>query len=206
MRASRLSRYSWTMFDFANQPFYTLIMTFVFSVYFTDVFITGDDGAQKLTLTQTISGLAIAILSPVLGSIKDIKGNRKLLMGITSILFVIGFQVFNFEPINVSQNSSIISSKLIYIEQSDDLATRILQENGAILVEYPKGKETFVSTILTVINRDRIKKNIDKSGPLILQQKDNGRLSIFDPSSEKEVDLMAFGDDNISVFRDILGQ
>ena len=73
MRASRLSRYSWTMFDFANQPFYTLIMTFVFSVYFTDVFITGDDGAQKLTLTQTISGLAIAILSPVLGSITDIE-------------------------------------------------------------------------------------------------------------------------------------
>ena len=90
MRASKLSRYSWTMFDFANQPFYTLIMTFVFSVYFTDVFITGEDGAQKLTLTQTISGVAIAILSPVLGSITDIKGNRKLLMGITSILFIIG--------------------------------------------------------------------------------------------------------------------
>jgi MFS-type transporter involved in bile tolerance (Atg22 family) len=69
------------MFDFANQPFYTLIMTFVFSVYFTDVFITGEDGAQKLTLTQTISGVAIAILSPVLGSITDIKGNRKLLHG-----------------------------------------------------------------------------------------------------------------------------
>ena len=69
MRASKLGRYSWTMFDWANQPFYTLIMTFVFSVYFTDVFITGEDGAQKLTLTQTISGLAIALLSPVLGSI-----------------------------------------------------------------------------------------------------------------------------------------
>ena len=78
------------MFDWANQPFYTLIMTFVFSVYFTDVFIVGEDGAQKLTLTQTISGLAIALLSPVLGSITDIKGNRKLLMGITSVLFVLG--------------------------------------------------------------------------------------------------------------------
>jgi UMF1 family MFS transporter len=86
------------MFDFANQPFYTLIMTFVFSVYFTDVFITGDDGAQKLTLTQTISGLAIAILSPILGSITDIKGNRKLLMGITSILFVIGMALLWYSP------------------------------------------------------------------------------------------------------------
>ena len=98
MRASRLARYSWTMFDFANQPFYTLIMTFVFSVYFTDVFITGADGAQKLTLTQTISGLAIAILSPVLGSITDIKGNRKLLMGITSTLFVVGMALLWYSP------------------------------------------------------------------------------------------------------------
>ncbi len=124
---------------------------------------------------------------------------------VASIVFVIGFQVFKFEPINVSSNSSIISSKMIYIEESDDLETRILNEKGAVLVEYPKGKETFVSTILRVINRDRIKRNIDKSGPLILQKKDNGRISIFDPSSEKEVDLMAFGEDNILVFRDILG-
>ena len=73
-------------------------MTFVFSVYFTDVFITGADGAQKLTLTQTISGLAIAILSPVLGSITDIKGNRKLLMGITSTLFVVGMALLWYSP------------------------------------------------------------------------------------------------------------
>ena len=123
---------------------------------------------------------------------------------VASILFVIGFQFFNFEPINVSSNSSITGSKLIYIEQSDDLATKILNENGAILVEYPKGEQSFVSTVLTVINRDRLKRNLDKSGPLILQQKENGRLSIFDPSSEKEVDLMGFGEDNILVFRDIL--
>ena len=51
---------------------------------------------------------------------------------LASIIFVIGFQVLNFEPINVSQNSKIISSKLIYIEQSDDLATKILNENSDI--------------------------------------------------------------------------
>jgi UMF1 family MFS transporter len=89
-RASRLGRLSWTMFDWANQPFYTLIMTFVFGVYFADVFIVGDDGAQKFTMTQTISGIAIAILSPVLGSISDLRGNRKIWLAFWSLLFVIG--------------------------------------------------------------------------------------------------------------------
>ena len=123
---------------------------------------------------------------------------------LASIIFVIGFQVLNFEPINVSQNSKIISSKLIYIEQSDDLATKILNENGDILVEYARGEQSFVSTVLTVINRDRLKRNLDTTGPVILQQKENGRLSIFDPSSQKELDLMGFGEDNIFVFRGIL--
>lgn len=123
---------------------------------------------------------------------------------LASIIFVIGFQVLNFEPINVSQNSKIISSKLIYIEQSDDLATQILNENGDILVEYAIGEQSFVSTVLTVINRDRRKRNLDTTGPVILQQKENGRLSIFDPSSQKELDLMGFGEDNIFVFRGIL--
>jgi len=62
------------------------------------VFIAGEDGAQKLTLTQTISGLAIALLSPVLGSITDIKGSRKLLMGITSALFVLGMALLWYSP------------------------------------------------------------------------------------------------------------
>jgi UMF1 family MFS transporter len=89
-RASRLGRLSWTMFDWANQPFYTLIMTFVFGVYFADVFINGDDGAQKFTMTQTISGIAIAIMSPILGSISDLRGNRKTWMAFWSLLFAIG--------------------------------------------------------------------------------------------------------------------
>ena len=102
---------------------------------------------------------------------------------VASILFVIGFQFFNFEPINVSSNSSITGSKLIYIEQSDDLATKILNENGAILVEYPKGEQSFVSTVLTVINRDRLKRNLDKSCLLYTSPSPRDRTRSRMPSS-----------------------
>ena len=125
---------------------------------------------------------------------------------VASIMFVIGFQILNFKPVNTPANTPVISNKLIYIVKSDDLSTKILDENSTILVEYPKGKETFVSTLLTVINRDRSKRNIDKSAPLVLQEKDDGRIGIFDPASEKEIDLMGFGEDNIIIFRDILGR
>ena len=125
---------------------------------------------------------------------------------VASIVIVIGFQTLNFEPLNTPADTPIISSKLIYIVKSDDLSTQILDENSIILVEYPKGKETFVSTLLTVINRDRTKKNIDKARPFVLQEKDDGRISVLDPESQEEIDLMGFGEDNIIIFRDILGR
>jgi len=125
---------------------------------------------------------------------------------VASIVIVIGFQTLNFEPLNTPADTPIISSKLIYIVKSDDLSTQILDENSTILVEYPKGKETFVSTLLTVINRDRTKKNIDKASPLVLQEKDDGRIGVFIPESPEEIDLMGFGEDNIIIFRDILGR
>ena len=90
MRASRLGRYSWTMFDWANQPFYTLITTFVFSYYFSQVFIADDvRGPELWGYTQTIAGLSVALLSPILGSIADLRGNRKPWIMFFSIVFVI---------------------------------------------------------------------------------------------------------------------
>ena len=87
---SRTGRFSWAMFDWANQPFYTLITTFVFSYYFSQIFI-GDDvrGPELWGYTQTIAGLSVALFSPVLGSIADLRGNRKPWIGFFSIIFVI---------------------------------------------------------------------------------------------------------------------
>ena len=90
MRASPLARYSWSMFDWANQPFYTLITTFVFSYYFSQVFIADDvRGPELWGYTQTIAGLSVALLSPILGSIADLRGNRKPWIMFFSIVFVI---------------------------------------------------------------------------------------------------------------------
>ena len=121
-----------------------------------------------------------------------------------SLLGVISFQILNFEPLNIPKNSAVISSKLIYLQRDQDSSTKILDESKIVLVEYPKGQETFVSSLVTVIERDRLKRNMDKSGPLILQQTDNKRISIFDPATAIEIDLMGFGAENVRIFSEIL--
>jgi len=76
--ASRLGQFSWALFDWANQPYFTLILTFIFAPYFTSV-VVGDPvrGQALWGYTLGIAGVAIALLSPVLGSIADAWGPRK---------------------------------------------------------------------------------------------------------------------------------
>ena len=70
--------YSWMLFDWAAQPFHTLIMTFIFAPYFANT-VTSDAvvGQSYWGYAVGIAGLLIAVLSPVLGAIADASGPRK---------------------------------------------------------------------------------------------------------------------------------
>ncbi|MEN9894738.1 MAG: hypothetical protein RIR97_590 [Pseudomonadota bacterium] len=78
VKSSRLGIAGWMLFDWAAQPFFTVITTFVFGVYFVSR-LTDDPQAAQLAWsnTATISSLLIAIFSPILGSIADAAGPRK---------------------------------------------------------------------------------------------------------------------------------
>jgi len=75
---SRLGQVSWAMFDWANQPFFTVVTTFIFAPYFANVMV-GDPvaGQSAWAFTQAASGVIIALLSPFLGAMADAGGPRK---------------------------------------------------------------------------------------------------------------------------------
>jgi UMF1 family MFS transporter len=65
-------------FDWAAQPFFTVVVTFVFGPYFVARLTQDPVSAQAAWANMaTISSLVIAILSPVLGAIADQSGPRK---------------------------------------------------------------------------------------------------------------------------------
>lgn len=68
----------WMMFDWAAQPFFTVVITFIFGPYFVSQLAGDPDlGQAWWGYTVAVSGLIIAVLSPVLGSIADVIGPRK---------------------------------------------------------------------------------------------------------------------------------
>ena len=74
----RRALFSWCLFDWANSPFPTVIITFVFAAYFTQA-IVGDvvRGTALWGYAIAASGLVVALLGPILGAIADAGGRRK---------------------------------------------------------------------------------------------------------------------------------
>ncbi len=87
--ADRKGIWGWMLFDWAQQPFHTLIITFVFAPYFAAAVATDATRGQELWgYAVGVGGFLIAILSPVLGSIADATGPRKP--------WILGFSIVGF--------------------------------------------------------------------------------------------------------------
>ena len=81
----------WMLFDWAQQPFATLILTFIFAPYFAaQVAATPAEGQALWGLGLGIAGGVVALLSPVLGAIADEGGRRKRWIAAFSVMLVLG--------------------------------------------------------------------------------------------------------------------
>src|SRR5712672_3870348 len=82
---------SWIFFDWAAQPYFTLITTFVFAPYFATHVASDPASGQALWgFATAAAGLVIAAMSPVLGAIADASGRRKPWIAAFGALLVIG--------------------------------------------------------------------------------------------------------------------
>ena len=81
---------AWVLYDFANSPFTTLVITFIYATYFTEA-IAADtiEGTVLWSRAVTITALVVAICSPVLGAIADSGGLRKTFLFWSTLVSII---------------------------------------------------------------------------------------------------------------------
>lgn len=87
--APRSALVAWTMYDWAAQPFYTLITTFLFAPYFANA-VYGDKVAGQAAwgYAAAIAGVFIALGSPFLGALADGRGRRKPWLALFAVIFI----------------------------------------------------------------------------------------------------------------------
>ena len=89
--------FSWSIYDFANQPFTTITITFIYSTFFASTIFLGteEEGVAAWGKAITISSLIVAFLSPIMGVIADRGGFRKVfLIFWTWICVVFSFMLY----------------------------------------------------------------------------------------------------------------
>ena len=79
MRDQRKTIWSWALYDWANSAYVTIIMAGYFPVFFKLYWSAGVDATvstAQLGLANSLSGLVLGILAPLLGAIAD-RGSAK---------------------------------------------------------------------------------------------------------------------------------
>ena len=94
--------WGWWFFDWASQPYHTLLVTFVFGPYFAGVaagYFTNEglDAQEAAARAQTvwancltITGLIIAFGAPLLGAMADVSGRRIPWIFVFSVMYAVG--------------------------------------------------------------------------------------------------------------------
>lgn len=92
--------FAWALWDWAEQPYPTIIQTFIFATYIVGSSF-GDKAAntQALATIGIIAGIAVALMSPVIGLRSDEGGRRKFWLLVQSgVLVAIMAASFFVEP------------------------------------------------------------------------------------------------------------
>ena len=82
--------WGWYFFDWASQPYNTLLLTFIFGPYINELLGDGTAAQTAWGFGVGAAGLVIAVLAPVLGAMADTAGSRMRWIGVFSVLYVLG--------------------------------------------------------------------------------------------------------------------
>ncbi len=82
---------AWALYDFGSSAFNTLVVTFVYSTYFTRAFAADVvTGTALWSRAVAVSAILVALASPVLGALADEGGHRKRFLFIATAIAVLG--------------------------------------------------------------------------------------------------------------------
>jgi MFS transporter, UMF1 family len=90
MTTAKKRIWGWFFFDFASQPYNTLLLTFIFAPYMAQIMGDGRAAQSVWGYGIGIAGLIIAIASPLLGAVADRTGGRMTFIMLFSVMYVVG--------------------------------------------------------------------------------------------------------------------
>tara|TARA_B100001248_G_C27397898_1_gene467095 strand:- start:3095 stop:4348 length:1254 start_codon:yes stop_codon:yes gene_type:complete len=103
--------FSWALYDFANQPFTTIIVTFIYSIFFVnEIALNEQYGTTMWSYAIAITAIVVSFLSPILGALADSIGYRKFFLTVFTWITCL-CSVFLFFP----QNGQVFFALTLFV-------------------------------------------------------------------------------------------
>lgn len=122
------------------------------------------------------------------------------------LLAIIGFAAsmrFSGESIRAPDAQTLVMRELVFQDQPDGSVAVKDAKTGKI-IDAITGEAGFARGTLRGFARDRKARGIGPDAPLQLMGRADGRLTLFDPTTGRIVDLESFGPNNAAVFARML--
>ena len=85
----KLATWSWALWDWAEQPYPTIIQTFIFATYLaSDYFGKPDDISAQIGAFNVVAGIIVALTAPMFGRRSDNNGTRKRWLLINTAILI----------------------------------------------------------------------------------------------------------------------
>ncbi|MDV7144586.1 MFS transporter [Tropicimonas sp. TH_r6] len=125
--------WGWFFFDWASQPYSTLLLTFIFAPYIKEVMRDGAAAQAAWGYTVGAAGLVIALMAPFLGAMADKGGHRIGWVAGFSVLYLIGAGSVWFavpDGINLTLILALFAIGIIGMEFATIFTNSLLPELG----------------------------------------------------------------------------
>ncbi len=112
--SSKRTVFSWCLFDWANSAFTTLVVTFIYSTYFTQA-IAADEvsGTAAWGRAIAVSAILIAVLSPIFGVAADRGQKRRKYLFMVTIVAVVATTALAF--VTPSADNAVLKALILFV-------------------------------------------------------------------------------------------
>lgn len=76
-KSTQRERWAWYLYDFGNSAYAAVVLLAIFSRYFQEGVVGGEQGSRLWGIAVGIAMLTVAVTAPVLGTIADFSGAKK---------------------------------------------------------------------------------------------------------------------------------
>jgi putative photosynthetic complex assembly protein len=78
-----------------------------------------------------------------------------------------------------------------------------VQGSEGVLMDFGPGEGGFLRGVHRALGRTRLQAGVDLQAPYLIQRWGDGRVSLHDPQTDSHIEMMAFGEDNAALIKDV---